>query len=165
MFPEDCHHPDREHEGEWAMSVQVAAEDVLKALKRFKRLAKQDFLASEQTPDPGFWRAQAESRRRVYDWLMQQVQDEGVARAYDEAVKAYTRLPLHRATEGMTPEVAGERQALELFFGILGVPTPGQGTRDQASPATREGAAMGGAGEGTSGGGYPSSPAVMPCNA
>src|SRR5690606_16096479 len=104
--------------------VQVSSEDVLKALKKFKRLAKQDILASEKTPDPEFWRAQAEFRRRVYDRLMAQVNSEGVAAACEMARKAYAELPLQRARDGASglhgvgesPEVSAERQALELFF-------------------------------------------------
>lgn len=107
-------------------SVQLPAEDVLKALKRFKRLAKQDILASERTPDPAFWREQAEVRRRVYDRLMEQVAAEGVAAAYEKARVAYAELPLLRDEGSLSPAVSGERQALELFFHIIGAPVPSQ---------------------------------------
>ena len=40
--------------------IVVAKEDVLKGLKKFKRLAKQDLLVSQFTADPDFWIRQAE---------------------------------------------------------------------------------------------------------
>lgn len=108
--------------------VRIAAEDVLKALKKFKRLAKQDLLASELMPNPEFWRRQAESRRRVYDELMDRVRDEGVATAYETALQAYAELPLLRADgqdrSEQAADVSGRRQAFEMFFHILGVSAP-----------------------------------------
>lgn len=133
-------------------SVQVAAEDVLKALKRFKRLAKQDILASERTPNPAFWREQAEVRRRVYDRLMEQVAAEGVAAAYEMAREAYAELPLLRDGESPSPAVSGERQALELFFHIIGAPVPGQ---ERGSGVSADGAA-----EAAADGTLPSAPAL-----
>src|SRR5690606_30278491 len=53
--------------------IVVSQEDVLRGLKKFKRLAKQDMLAGPKTANPGFWTAQAEARRLVYgeltDWV------------------------------------------------------------------------------------------------
>lgn len=119
----------------------VASEDVLKALKKFKRLAKQDILASEQTPEPEFWRVQAEARRKVYDELMQLVQNEGVAAAYEEAKKAHAELPLQRAGEAVPPEAGGRRQALELFLSLFGgLGEGGSGTEDGGAESAGEAA-------------------------
>lgn len=96
-------------------------EDVLTGLKRFKRLAKQDILASTHTSRPEFWHRQAEARREAYTELMAWVEHEGVEAAYQKAVAWYEALPLSHTSEEVSPEVSGRQQALELFFGLLGM--------------------------------------------
>src|SRR5690606_25999185 len=100
-------------------------EDVLRGLKKFKRLAKQDMLAGPKTANPGFWTAQAEARRLVYGELTDWVEHLGVEAAYEKALKAYAALPLSHAAEraGGEPEpgIAGREQAYEMFFTLLGI--------------------------------------------
>src|SRR5690606_4956302 len=79
--------------GEGAMIFLPQAE-VLQALKKCKRLAKQDLLASAHTSNPDFWRSQAEARRATYDRLMGLVESEGVEAAYRMAVDEHAALPL-----------------------------------------------------------------------
>lgn len=98
----------------------VTPTDVLRALKKFKRLAKQDLLASELTSDPRFWRGQAEARRATYDALMALVESEGVEAAHRYAIDEHASLPL-LGSEGETAEAKGKRQALQMFFAILGL--------------------------------------------
>lgn len=100
---------------------QVAQEDVLLALKKFKRLAKQDLLASPLMSDPKFWEEHATARRAVYEELMRRVEEEGVEPAYREAKKRYQALPLVASTDRSHPRQSGEEQALEMFFTILGI--------------------------------------------
>lgn len=97
----------------------VSQDDVLRGLKRFRRLAKQDLLASAFTSDPDFWSEQAKARRAVYGELMNWVESEGVEAAYRRALDGYTALPLLRAGE-RSPAISGKEQAFELFFAILG---------------------------------------------
>lgn len=101
--------------------IQVAKEDVLRGLKKFKRLAKQDLLASDLMSDPEFWRVQAESRRRKYSELMESVKEKGVDMAYEIASQEYASLPLSDPAKADTPEVKGTQQALEMFFTLLGL--------------------------------------------
>ena len=65
--------------------IQVAKDDVLRGLKKFKRLAKQDLLASGVTSNPDFWRVQAESRRQKYSDLMELVEAKGGDLAFETA--------------------------------------------------------------------------------
>ncbi|BAS27598.1 hypothetical protein [Limnochorda pilosa] len=96
-------------------------EDVLTGLKRFKRLAKQDILASSLTSRPDFWHRQAEVRREEYTALMAWVEHEGVEAAYRRAAERYEALPLRSSSEEPSPEVGGRQQALEMFFHLLGL--------------------------------------------
>lgn len=100
----------------------VSQYDVLRGLKKFRRLAKQDLLASAHTSDPKFWSAQAEARRSAYGRLMESVEEEGVEAAYQRALEAYAALPLFHAdgTE-LDPTLSGSEQAFEMFFTILGM--------------------------------------------
>lgn len=98
----------------------LTAADALRALKKFKRLAKQDLLAGELTTDPEFWRELATARRGAYDELMHVIGDEGVEAARRYAVKRHAALPL-RGSAGDTAAVKGKKQALEMFFTIVGV--------------------------------------------
>ncbi|MGI6037939.1 MAG: hypothetical protein ACOYD6_06890 [Limnochordia bacterium] len=103
--------------------INVAKEDVLRGLKKFKRLAKQDLLASDMTSNPQFWREQAEARRNLYDRLMELVNTQGVEMAYRITSKEYAALPLDcLSTDTPDPDISGRQQAYELFFTILGVP-------------------------------------------
>lgn len=98
----------------------VTPSDVLRALKKFKRLAKQDLLASELTSEPEFWREQAEARRATYDALMALVESEGVEAAHRYAIDEHASLPL-LGSEGETAKEKGKRQALQMFLAVLGV--------------------------------------------
>ena len=106
--------------------ISVGRDDVLRGLKRFRRLAKQDILASPYAQDPDYWNRQAEARRAVYGELAEIVEQEGVEAAYRRAIDGYTALPLLRA--GESPEIAGKEQAFEMFFSLLGL-TPKEVTR------------------------------------
>jgi len=115
--------------------IVVAKEDVLKGLKKFKRLAKQDLLVSKFTADPDFWIRQAEGRRSTYSNLMEIVEEHGVDHAYQYAVKKYASLPYVFATKKEEAEVIGMIQAFEMFFMILGVQPP---SRKELRPSSNE---------------------------
>lgn len=100
--------------------VSVGQEDVLRGLKKFRRLAKQDLLASEHTSEPAYWREQAHVRRETYARLIESVSERGVDAAYREAVNAYAALPLLRDGQ-RDARISGEEQAFELFFGLVGI--------------------------------------------
>ena len=103
---------------------QVEGEDLVRALKRFKSLAKQDLLTSALTNDPLFWRTHAEARRNVYSRLLELIESSGVEEACVYACKRYQEARLSAGPD-QSPEQAGARQALEMFFRVIGV-TPGR---------------------------------------
>jgi hypothetical protein len=93
-------------------------EDVIRGLEKCKRLAKQDLLASTLTSNPEFWNKQAEVRRETYGELIVLVQEKGIEAAKNYALKSFAKLP---PQSGDLPEVRGQRQALKMFFTILGL--------------------------------------------
>jgi|GEM_PF-197403 len=102
----------------------ISQDDVLRALKKSRRIAKQDVLASVNTADPPFWRSQAEARRAVYDLLAADVAEHGVEVAYQSAARAYAALPLIHLEPNnpADPVVLGKEKAYEVFFTIIGLP-------------------------------------------
>ncbi|HHW15264.1 MAG TPA: hypothetical protein GXX28_10080 [Firmicutes bacterium] len=109
--------------------ILVDQDDVLRGLKRCKRLAKQAILASGRTADPSFWTTQAEARRTTYDDLMARIQREGIEPTYQAARSRYEQL-----TASLTPHETGERQALEMFFTILGLNVTPPAAPEQGAP-------------------------------
>lgn len=101
--------------------IVVAKDDVLRGLKRFKRLAKQDLLASSRTSNPAFWEKQAEARREKYTQLMDVIERIGVDAACERALRDYAALPLVHSQGTPDPVISGHQQALEMFFEIIGV--------------------------------------------
>ena len=99
--------------------IEVSREDLVRALKRYKGLAKQDLLASELTPDPEYWRTHAESRRTEYKKLIELVENSGIEKACVYAFKTYQSL--ETGDEQGTIERARTEQAIELFFHIFGI--------------------------------------------
>lgn len=105
----------------------IRQDDVLLALKKSMRLAKQDFLAGPMTEDPPYWRAQAEARRQVYIQLANEVSENGVETAFRRASRSYAALPLFdfdRSGGQFRPDPVdlGREKAYEMFFSIIGVP-------------------------------------------
>lgn len=88
----------------------VTPADALRALKKFKRLAKQDLLASEFTSEPEFWRGQAEARRATYDTLMGLVEEEGYGRRQRKAASAADVFRHPRRWFGRKGAAAGRRR-------------------------------------------------------
>lgn len=117
--------------------LNISPGDVLKALKKCKRLAKQDLLASGLTSDPEFWREHAQARRATYDALMALIENEGVDAAHRYAVNESAALPLLDSA-GDTAAVKGRRQALEMFFSIIGEGIPGAADAATDTPVRLE---------------------------
>ena len=114
--------------------IRIAKDDVLRGLKRCKRIAKQDLLASSLTDNPHYWNVQAHTRREYYDVFMKIIEQSGVEQAYQQAIRWYAALPPCIFTQDMdpNPKTSGTRQALEVFFSILGV------SREEALKARAE---------------------------
>ena len=94
--------------------------NLIRALKRFKSLAKQDLLTSELTSDPVFWQTHAEARRNEYTRLIDLIENSGVEKACVYALKAYQEQ--QQDADGVQAgEQKGSAQALELFFQIVGL--------------------------------------------
>ena len=101
--------------------IQVGREDLLRALKRLKGLAKQDILASDLTPYPEFWRAHAEARHVEYTNLIRLVEETDIEEACASAFSTYNNLPAASESNQIFAETKGKEQAIEFFFKVVGI--------------------------------------------
>lgn len=101
--------------------IQVGRDDLLKALKKFKGIAKQDVLLSDLTSYPQYWKAHAEARRMEYATLIGLVEEAGVEKACAYAFSTYNNLPGVSDGDQTFAEIKGREQAIEVFFQVVGV--------------------------------------------
>lgn len=101
--------------------IQVGRDDLLRALKRLKGIAKQDILTSNLTPYPEFWKAHAEARRVEYANLIQLVEDADIEKACAFAFSTYSNLPGASEGDQIFAETKGREQAIEFFFRVVGI--------------------------------------------
>ena len=104
------------------MDIQVAltADEMIKGLKRYRRIAKQDLLRATQASQSEFYAKFAQTRRSVYAQLAEIADMEGPAIAVQKALDFYKKLPFVTGTpEGEFPEIKGRESALENFFKMI----------------------------------------------
>jgi hypothetical protein len=100
--------------------IQIGPDDLLRALKRCKGIAKQDLLPNNLIPQSNFRKAHAEARRETYTQLIKLVEGEGIQDACVFAFSAYQHLPAI-SPNGVDPYIQGHVQALEMFFTVIGI--------------------------------------------
>ena len=98
--------------GDQGVIAALAQADVLRALKRYRCLAKQDLVFCQYQDDPEYWRTHALARCSTYRWLERTVVERGVNQTYLLAVERYSGLPLFISRT----EDEGLKEALEAFF-------------------------------------------------
>src|SRR5690606_41401069 len=89
-------------------------------------LEKHDQQDNEHTSIPELWRVLVQGRRATYDTLKALVEREGVDAAHRYAMQESAALPLADSGE-VTAATKGKRQALEMFFCIIGAQGAGAG--------------------------------------
>ena len=95
--------------------VTLTTEEIVRGLKHYRRIAKQDVLRAPETPNPEVFRRHAEARREV-------AEREGPEAAVAYALELYRSLPFVTGTpEDQYPEIKGQENALENFFLMIGL--------------------------------------------
>lgn len=101
--------------------VVVGQDDILRALKHFKRIAKQELLVNDSLPQTEIRKAHAEARRVIYSKLIQLIEASGVENACVFAFNEYLGLPDSHQDNLLNSLIYGQTQALEMFFNIIGI--------------------------------------------
>jgi len=106
------------------MSAKVAlsTEEILRGLKHYRRIAKQDVLRAAETPNPEAFRLHAESRREVYAELAEVAERGDPEAVVERALELYRSLPFLSGT-GVHEHthLKGRESGLEHFFLMIGL--------------------------------------------
>lgn len=103
--------------------VQIERDDLVRALKSFKGLAKQDLLAGGTSLQAEYRKTHATARREIYAKLIELVESSGIQNACVFAYQEYRNLMADGVLPTDDPTSSGHFQALEMFFNVLGVST------------------------------------------
>jgi hypothetical protein len=104
------------------MKVVLSSEEILRGLKHYRRIAKQDVLRAVETPNPDAFRVHAEARREVYAQLADLAEINHPDEVVEHALGIYKTLPFLNGTpEDSHPESKGRENALENFFLMIGL--------------------------------------------
>lgn len=104
------------------MKVVLSSEQILRGLKHYRRIAKQDLLRAPETPTPDAFTKHAEARREIYGSLAELAESGAPEDVVDKALEMYRTLPFVSGTaEDAYPEVKGKENALENFFLMIGL--------------------------------------------
>jgi hypothetical protein len=104
------------------MKVVLSSEEILRGLKHYRRIAKQDLLRAPESPSPDSFTKHAEARREVYGSLAELAEAAAPEDVVHRALGLYRTLPFVSGTaEDAYPDVKGKENALENFFLMIGL--------------------------------------------
>lgn len=104
------------------VKVVLSSEEILRGLKHYRRIAKQDLLLASETDNPEAFTRHAEARRGVYGYLSEIAETKSPAEVVQEALEAYKDLPFVTGSEDEAhTEIKGRENALENFFLMIGL--------------------------------------------
>jgi len=104
------------------VKVVLSSDEIIRGLKHYRRIAKQDVLRSPETEDPDAFVRHAEARRSVYSSLSEFAEGHPPADVVLEALRLYRELPFVTGSEDREhTEIKGRENALENFFLMIGL--------------------------------------------
>jgi hypothetical protein len=104
------------------VKVVLSSDDILRGLKHYRRIARQDVLRASETANPEEFLKHAEARRTVYADLTEIAESQPPAEVVQRALTMYRDLPFVTGTEdGKHTEIKGRENALENFFLMVGL--------------------------------------------
>ena len=100
----------------------LSSDDIVRGLKHYRRIAKQDVLRAPETDDPEAFRRHAEARREVYAELTEIAERGSPNDVAQAALDAYQQLPFVTGSDDPDHvELRGRENALENFFLMIGL--------------------------------------------
>ncbi len=102
--------------------VVLSSDEILRGLKHYRRIAKQDLLRADDTDEPERFRAHAEARRSIYAWLTEMAESDSPNDVVREALEHYRSLPFVTGTPDQEHvDIKAREKALENFFLMIGL--------------------------------------------
>jgi hypothetical protein len=104
------------------VKVVLSSDEIVRGLKHYRRIAKQDVLRANETANPEAFRSHAEARRSIYARLTDIAESGSPAEVVVEALECYKNLPFVTGTaEDEYTDIKGQENALENFFLMIGL--------------------------------------------
>lgn len=104
------------------VNVVLSSDEIMRGLKHYRRIAKQDILRANETEDPDGFKTHAEARREIYAELTSLAEKLSPAEVAQEALNVYKTLPFVTGTpEGKFTDIKAKENALENFFLMIGL--------------------------------------------
>lgn len=102
--------------------LNISIEDMIKGLKHYKSLAKQDLLRANQTAQPSLYKSHAESRIAIYKLLINHAKEETPVEVMEKALKLYENVPfISKGKANSHIRDIAHEHALENFFLLVGL--------------------------------------------
>ena len=102
--------------------VVLSSDDIVRGLKHYRRIAKQDVLRAPETPNPDAALRHAEARREVYAELTAIAERGSPQDVVQAALDAYRNLPFATGSDDPAHvELRARENALENFFLMIGL--------------------------------------------
>ncbi|MFW5899494.1 MAG: hypothetical protein ACOCUN_03390 [Jiangellaceae bacterium] len=104
------------------VNVVLSSDEILRGLKHYRRLAKQDLLRADDAEHPDAFRRHAEARREVYAELTEIATHGTPEEVAHTALTIYKELPFVTGSPADAhAAVKGRENALENFFLMIGL--------------------------------------------
>lgn len=104
------------------MDISLSNQDIIRGLKHYKGIAKQDIIRADESSDALRLRDHAHARRQVYKQLIDVAEHEDASTVVTNALEQYSKLPFVTDTpEDAYIAIKGQESALENFFLMIGL--------------------------------------------
>lgn len=106
------------------MPVQVvlSSDEIIRGLKHYRRIAKQDILRAPESANPTTALHHAEARREVYATLTEIAEQTSPQAVVEAALAMYQSLPFGNDSDDLAQvALRGRENALENFFLMIGL--------------------------------------------
>jgi hypothetical protein len=104
------------------VKVVLSSDEMIKGLKHYRRIAKQDVLRAVETEHPEAFRTHAETRRDVYAQLTELAEKLSPSDVARQALSYYQELPFVTGTADEDHvDIKARENALENFFLMIGL--------------------------------------------
>jgi hypothetical protein len=106
------------------MEVQVvlSSDEIIRGLKHYRRIAKQDILRAPESTNPATALRHAEARREVYAALMETAERSTPQAVVESALSIYRGLAFGNDSDDLEQvALRGRENALENFFLMIGL--------------------------------------------
>ena len=104
------------------LEVVLSSDEIIRGLKHYRRIAKQDLLRAQETQNPQVFSKHAEIRREIYGTLSNFAETLSPEEVANKALEMYQKLPFVTGTPKNTNiDIKAQENALENFFIMIGL--------------------------------------------